>query len=320
MDVTKQSLKKQLGKSFDDRWLSLYRYAIPNVDLTNYIPDDYFYCHVDPVFSKPRTAKIIDDKNLYDLLFYDAKRPKTVVRLNKGIILDRKYNMIDIDKALAICKNSNNLIFKPVSYSSGGRGILFWDANKDTEQELKDLLCLKNVTYVVQEIVSQHEVLSRIHKESLNTIRLMTLLWKNEVIVLSSVLRMGSGGSRVDNVSSGGMACGILPDGRLKDDAYDGMFNRHEEHPQAGRFGQYIIPNFDKCIELVKNLAPRVEEFSKMIGWDIAIDESGEPLLIEANLTFQELDFHQLCNGPIFGSMTTEIMTYVKSNNRKKLE
>lgn len=212
------------------------------------------------------------------------------------------------------------MILKPSSCYCGGKGIFFWNKEENDDQELKEILLKKQVDFVVQEVVRQHEELKRIHKESLNTIRLQTLLWKNEVHVLSSVLRMGSGNNRVDNVSSGGMACGILPDGRLKEVAFDGLFNRYDKHPQGGVFNQYTVPNFDKCIELVKYLSPRFQEYSKMIGWDIAIEETGEPVLIECNLNFQELEFHQLCNGPLFGSITDEVIMYVKSNFRKKIE
>ena len=45
-----------------------------------------------------------------------------------------------------------------------------------------------------------------------------------------------------------------------------------------------------------------------MISWDIAIGEDELPVLIEANLYFGQLDFHQLNNGPLFGEDTEEIL------------
>ena len=54
---------------------------------------------------------------------------------------------------------------------------------------------------------------------------------------------------------------------------------------------------------------------TKLISWDFAIGVDGEPILIEANLSFGQIDFHQLCNGPIFKEMTDEILCYVARNN-----
>lgn len=50
-----------------------------------------------------------------------------------------------------------------------------------------------------------------------------------------------------------------------------------------------------------------------MISWDIATDENGQPIMIEANLTNGELDFHQLCNGPLFGDDAPKILKKVFS-------
>ena len=54
---------------------------------------------------------------------------------------------------------------------------------------------------------------------------------------------------------------------------------------------------------------------SRLISWDLAIDENAQPLLIEGNLTFGELDFHQMCNGPIFGDLTEEVLKDVFANS-----
>ena len=55
--------------------------------------------------------------------------------------------------------------------------------------------------------------------------------------------------------------------------------------------------------------------FSRLISWDFAIDENGEPMLIEMNISYGELDFHQLCNGPIFGDKTEDVLNEVFDNS-----
>ena len=61
----------------------------------------------------------------------------------------------------------------------------------------------------------------------------------------------------------------------------------------------------------MKNLAPIIVPFTKLCSWDIAIRKDGIPVLIEANMTFGEIDFHQMCNGPILGDLTEDILNEV---------
>ena len=49
----------------------------------------------------------------------------------------------------------------------------------------------------------------------------------------------------------------------------------------------------------------------RLISWDIALDKNNNPIIIEANLKYGEIDFHQLNNGPLFGDDTKEILNEV---------
>ena len=112
---------------------------------------------------------------------------------------------------------------------------------------------------------------------------------------------------------SGGLVCGILSDGHMKDYAYDGAGNCYQEHPNGIVFSKTVIPGFQKCVDLVKTLAPRLSRVTRLIGWDLTIDSYGEPILIEANMTWGGLC--QIANGPIFGSLTPSILDYVAENS-----
>lgn len=70
---------------------------------------------------------------------------------------------------------------------------------------------------------------------------------------------------------------------------------------------------------MVKEIAPRFARFAKLVSWDFAVDKNENPLLIEANLYGGELDFHQKCNGPIFGDENTTramIELFYKNNSK----
>lgn len=56
--------------------------------------------------------------------------------------------------------------------------------------------------------------------------------------------------------------------------------------------------------------------FKKLISWNFSVVEQGELLLIEANFTGGQLDFHQLCDGPIWGNDTEAILADIFANSK----
>lgn len=203
-------------------------------------------------------------------------------------------------------KKDGELIIKPSIDSQGGLNVKIFDKKENIDQMLGKY---KN-NYIVQELVKQNKDLEKIHSKSLNTIRIISLLHNNNVIILSSLLRMGINNSRVDNFSAGGFACGIDEKGCLKKYAYNKKGERVEEHHLGFKLEGYKIKGYEKIIELVKKQHKKFGHF-KLISWDFSIDGDYEPVFIEFNLKRGEVDFHQMCNGPIFGDLTDEILDEV---------
>lgn len=296
-------------------YYDIYKKVLPQgEDLTRFVPDSFYQTFVDEYFTNPQEANPCDDKNLYDLYFHDVNRPKTLFRKSHGLWLDADYNRISPTEAINKACDKKRVVVKKTRFSWGGKGLLFWDSREDDVstlqafvQETDDLIC--------QEEIEQHSELSRLNPSSVNTVRIMTLLFQGQVHALSSVVRMGIDGSKTDNASSGGIVCGIKPNGQLKNVAFDTLANQYPCHPQGTAFESVTIPNYDECVALVTILAQRFSSVSRLISWDIAIDQSGRPLLIECNLTFGELDFHQYCNGPIFGDLTEDVLKEVFANS-----
>lgn len=298
----------------DYKWFDIYNTLDQNFDIRYYIPHDIYYCRLDPYLSNVRKAGFCDDKNMYDLLFHDVKQPKTIVRVDDaGAFTDAGYRIITKDEAVQFCVDNQSVIIKPSVNSEGGAGIEFWNAKDDTPDRLLELFSTRK-NLIVSEVVRQYETLARIHRESINTLRIMTLMMNNRVHILSSILRMGVGASKVDNASSGGIFCGIDNDGNLKETAYDIYGNKYTRHPQGALFKGCTIPDFESCKELVRTLAPRLANISKLCSWDIAVNEEGNPVLIETNMTYGQIDFHQFCNGPIFGELTPKVLDTVFKN------
>lgn len=293
--------------------------------LMYYIPDSFFYAFIDEMLTNPQRSTGLDDKGLYDLYFGDINRPETVARKVNGQFLDKDYNPITAAQFVDLCKEQGEVIIKSAICSYGGHGVKFWNAKNDSVEELLQFVYTPNTInykgsnpyqqYIVQKVLTQAPAIATFNPSSINTIRVITLYHEGEVRVLSSVLRMGIGGSRVDNCSSGGIVAGIDEANQLKGVAYNAMGDAFTEHPQTGSFKGCEVPAMDKIKLTAKKLAYRFCGVSKLISWDFAVDENSEPCLIEMNISFGEIDFHQLCNGPIFGEDTPEMLKYVIDHN-----
>ena len=141
--------------------------------------------------------------------------------------------------------------------------------------------------------------------------RVLSLLTEEGVKIYSAVVRMGVNDAKVDNATAGGIFCGVRDDQTLGDTAYKLSGESFKTHPNSGIvFEGYPIVGYDKAKELIKKAHPMVPYF-KLISWDIAVNEQGEALMLEANFAKGCLNFHQMTKGPLFGEDTKKILDEV---------
>ncbi len=308
------------GKKFDYQWFLFYNSLITNQSVEDnhypiewYIPNDFYYSKIDPYFNQVTVGRALDDKNLYDLLFKGVNQPRSIGHIINGVVHDSDYRKSGKRELMDECKKNGRVIFKPSIGTVGGKGIAFWNCVNNTLEQLEDIIKgYKNA--IVQEVVKQSPTLAQLHPTSLQTVRIMTLYAAGETSVVSVVLRMGRGNAQVDNVSAGGIAVGVDETGKLRKYGYDVNGNRFDRHPTTDvPFEGIQIPSFDKCCDMVKYLAPRLGRTQRMISWDLSIDEKETPVLIEANLTYGQLDFHQMCNGPLFKDRIVELLNQIEN-------
>lgn len=294
-------------------WFAFYNASCKDkTKLKYYVPDGVYFSEIDTVFTSPRRSEQLDDKNLYDLFFKGVKMPRTVMRIQQGELFDGDYQLITLDQAVELCREAGQVVCKVTRDSAGGHGVYFFDFPDTSVEDFKQwLIEHKNIDINVQEVIQQHESLNKIHASSINSIRIMSLLLDGKVHILSSILRMGINGTRVDNASSGGIMSGVSIDGQLGEYAYDERGNRWSVHPQGTVFKDTKIVGVDKCCDVIRSVAGRMCSASKLISWDFTVGPDGEPILIEVNLTYGGVVIHQLCNGPIFGDMTDEMLTRI---------
>lgn len=297
------------------KWAQYYSAKNGNFD-PRYIPNDLCYTKIDQYFNSRKLGYGFNDKNYYSKIFAGIKQPEVVIRKINSLIFDENYKQISVNEAKSKLLCNDEMICKPSQESGSGRGILFF---KSTEEgRIEEFLTNPEYDdYVVQKIVKQHSELNKVHANSLNCIRICSILFDDGVYILSSVLRMGFGDSKVDNATAkdnikyDGMSCGIDENGCLKKYAHG--YNtgaKCEKHPDGLVFEGFKIPSYDKAVELVKKAHPLIGHF-RLVSWDVAIGEDGEPVLIEANMRKGGINLLQFNNGPLFGDLTERVLDEV---------
>lgn len=306
---------KMFTNDFDIAYHKYYIDKAREFDV-RFIPDDLFAGYIDGYLNNRTIEPGIADKNYFDMYLKGFKMPKTFVHLINGIYEDENYNIISKEKALEILSKQKKITVKPSMASYGGKNVIFLE-ELNSKEILEFLNNLSFQNLIFQETIIQSNETAKLHTKSLNTIRIMTLILDNDVKVLSSVFRMGVGESKVDNASSGGIYCKINEDGTLSNIAYDALGNKYDKHPDGGEFKEVKFDFMNNVKKIVKLAAQRLPHF-RLIGWDIAINQKKEPVIIEANLTMSSIDLIQTVDGPLFGEYTEKILeeVFLKKHNK----
>ena len=297
---------KQFGEKPPKFWYDLFCSGKDAYD-PRYIPDSLWYRKILPYFNNILLRQAYVDKGMYSRLLTDVRKPQTVVKRIGGYYYDGDgERAITRSEAEALCAKEEHLIFKPSTYTGGGAGVTFFD-NEKHDRPAGEIFDSFTSGFVAQRLVRQHADLARINKDSLNTVRVVSFRFNEEVHILSTILRMGGVGARVDNISAGGISCRIEADGRLTEKAVTRKSVWTDEHPSGLKFRDITVPSFDKIIATVKRLHLSLPYFD-LIGWDFAVDEEGEPVFIEFNVMPEQ---NQISCGPSFGELTDEVLAAV---------
>jgi len=309
---------RKYGVKPDIVWAKFFYTLTGSMD-PRYIPSDIFARNIIPHFNQFPYMGPLADKNLNNMVFPTIKRPETAFKYVSGIYRLDDFSIITREEALARIDPNKKYIIKPSCFSHSGSEVKVFSGSLGAEELSAFLKQYDDSDYIVQGFIVQHPDLAVLNPTSVNTLRVATLLLNGKTHLLpASVLRIGGTGSTVDNVGAGGYQCPILPDGRLNKTAFtkksaDSRFGEFVEETSSGlRFEDFKVPSYDKVCATVLDLAGRIPHVG-YIAWDIAIDESGDPVLVEFNI---HAPGHSQENcGPTFGDMTEAVLDEVFGTN-----
>ena len=138
--------------------------------------------------------------------------------------------------------------------------------------------------YIAEEYVTACKEIAEFNPGSLNTIRIVTFVNKSTFKVFGSFFRMGLPGSQVDNAHAGGVFATVDVDSGIV--TTQGLNTKGESfifHPASGKqIIGFQIPVWDKIIDVCRKAAALTPE-AKIVGWDVAVTDKYEVVMIEGN-------------------------------------
>lgn len=271
-----------------------------------YIPDSLWYTKILPYFNNPFYKAAYSDKGTLDHLYFDLKRPRTITKKVATRYYDGDMNLVTRDESIKLCMEAGQFVIKGSTNSGSGRDVKFYDCGQTSDREnIGRLFDSFEDNFIIQAILKQHPDMARLHPKSLNTIRVQSFFFKNDVHILSAQLRIGDGDSRVDNVSAGGFACNLDITGKLSSKAVNRKSEWIDTLPNGITLRDITVPSIDKLFHIVKKKHSKLPYFG-LIGWDFAIDDVGDPVFIEINIQQEQNQIGSKC--PTFGDLTDEVL------------
>ena len=289
-------LTKEQKKEVQDFYMSIigkeiplycheYFYSRTGHFTKEYVPNNIYHCELVPKANIHRLQGAFGDKNMCDFLFPGENIVHSILKNMNGYYY-YEGRPVSTEEAISLCANMENVIIKP-SRKSEGQGVQMFNVrNGITDIKGKSLLQLfedYKKDFLIQDWVRQHEGMAALNPTSVNTMRILSYRSGMEVLIIYSVVRIGRSGSVVDNQCAGGISTTISDDGKLGKVAFGGFSKDNIVKTDTGIvLDGYQLPSYDKAIEMVKRLHLKLPFFN-IVGWDIAIQEDGDPVLIEFN-------------------------------------
>lgn len=193
----------------------------------------------------------------------------------------REWILIDQNEPEVIAdfiKRHTSIIIKP-RFGDSGKDIAFFDSDANANV-VPEEIAEKYSGFLAEEILVNHDDIKALNPTSLNTIRIITIVTKDDVEFLYAGIRIGAPNSRVDNISRGGKVAAIdLNTGTIE----SGFLSKttSEVKFKVDDYTGKIIPCWGELLSFVKRAAKMVPGV-RYIAWDVAVTPNG-PALIEGN-------------------------------------
>ena len=163
-----------------------------------------------------------------------------------------------------------------------GQGVCLITVTDDIESMYRDC---KAKGMILEERIKQHPRMAAVNEDTVNTIRINTLTrpGKASELVMACV-KFGRVGETADNGCQGGIwALVDTKTGKISTDALARNGDIHQVHPDSGVcLKGYQLPGWESVVATCLRAAEKVPGIHH-IGWDVAISETGDVIIVEGN-------------------------------------
>uniref|UniRef100_UPI004055A4C7 sugar-transfer associated ATP-grasp domain-containing protein n=1 Tax=Acetatifactor sp. TaxID=1872090 RepID=UPI004055A4C7 len=279
---------------------------------------------------KEEYTKAISDKNIISMIAsgIGIRTPKTILSCAAGLFRNGNYQILQKDEVKELIADVGEVFAKPTVDSGSGKGCKVYNFQGGIDsvsgEPVGNVLEELGEDFVIQERLRCHASISQIYPNSVNTFRIITYRWKkdNEDIIchMPILMRIGQGGSYLDNAHAGGMFIALDDDGTMHQKAFTEFRQEYERHPDTGvAFAGYridLLPEVIKTAEKAHVSIPQVG----VVNWDLTIDEQGIPVLIEANMRSGSIWLPEMSHGKgAFGEHTEEVLRWIAQMKKLRL-
>lgn len=98
----KKKIKDLWGRN--SWWFDFYNAIGEKEKAHLYFPDPWFIRFIDAKENDWKVCMAVDDKCFYDFYFADVNRPKTVVKVCNGILMDKDSSIMSLHDAANLCR------------------------------------------------------------------------------------------------------------------------------------------------------------------------------------------------------------------------
>lgn len=278
-------------------WLEVYS-AYRGEFVEGWIPENYFmrvvapswpyFSHID---AKVITRRILAIENIPDLAYHID-----------GSWIDREHRPLEESGLKHRLFANADAIFVKLDRGMRAQGV-----RKVTRDafEPQQLAALGN--FVVQSAIGQHPFFDQFTPDSVATLRITTLKPRGQPARnRASILRLGRDGGTLVTPENAIRVPVIDDRGTLSERANDAGWASLTAHPDSHvAFSGQRIPGYEAAVAMCERLHDE-SPFSILIGWDIAIDRSGDPVLMEWNQRRPGIAFCEASLGPCFEGLDWE--------------
>lgn len=306
-----------------------YRFFSHYVGPTPYIvPENIGHTVIEQELCPIPFREYYNDKNMFPHWVPQENLPATIAcRIQDGVILATDMKPIG-NRLRPALEPFGSVILKPSVGTCSGIGVMrftrhgdLWSYDKNPDIILTEKYLLGyGDDFVLQEALTQHPDLAKFNPTSANTLRIAVYrsVVDDAPHVVSAVLRIGKRGEFVDNVHAGGISAGInLETGRIDNFLMDINGNRKTVWNDID-FASTVnfVPSWQQAKALAEDVASRLSHM-RLIAFDISIDHTGRPRLIEFNIDGFSFWIFALAGQLSLGDYTDEIIDYCRRKRNR---